>query len=312
MHFDLPDLRLFIHVAEASSLTGGARRASLSPAAASMRIKALEGQLGSRLLYRGSQGVELTPAGQRLLRQARVILRQVEHLKSEFTQYGDDAAGHLRIFANTTAVTEFMPEVLAVFLAERPGVTIDLQERLTRDIVRGVLDGSTDLGIVAGQVTATGLEILPFSQDRLVVGMPMGHPLAERGKVDFKQTLDYPHIGMHDGSTLLSFLRERVEALGLDLPLRIQVFGFEAACRMIEAGVGIGIIPESAARRHQRTMQLQVVELDEPWAERERSVVVREREALPGCGQALVEALMAYGRGDGASGSATLGSLPGK
>lgn len=298
MHFDLPDLRLFIHVAEATSLTGGARRASLSAAAASMRIKALEGQLGSRLLYRGSQGVELTPAGHRLLSQARVIMRQVDHLKSEFTEYGDGAAGHLRIFANTTAVTEFMPEVLAVFLAKRPGVTVDLQERLTRDIVRGVLDGSTDLGIVAGAVTATGLEVLPFSQDRLVIGVPLGHPLAERDKVSFRQTLDYPHIGMHDGSTLLSFLRDQVEALGSDLPLRIQVFGFEAACRMIEAGVGVGIIPESAALRHQRTMQLRVVELDEPWAERERSVVVREREALPGCGQALVEALVAYGRGD--------------
>ena len=108
MHFDLADLRLFIHIAESPSLTQGARRAFLSPAAASARVKALEGQLGSRLLYRDSRGVELTPAGQRLLQHARLIMRQVEYLKSEFTEYGSDAAGHIRIFANTTAVTEFL------------------------------------------------------------------------------------------------------------------------------------------------------------------------------------------------------------
>ncbi|MBU3058007.1 LysR family transcriptional regulator [Pseudomonas indica] len=291
MHFDLADLRLFIHIAEAPSLTQGARRAFLSPAAASARIKALEGQLGSRLLYRDNRGVELTPAGQRLLQHARLIMRQVDYLKSEFTDYGAEAAGHIRIFANTTAVTEFLPEVLAGFLADRPGVTVDLQERLSRDIVRGVLDGSTDLGIIAGPVQAPGLQVLHFSTDRLVLAVPVGHELAARERVKLHDTLTFQHIGLHEGSTLLSFLRERVEHLGEQLSLRIQVSSFEAVCRMIEAGVGIGIIPESAARRHSRTMRLAVVELDEPWAVRERSILVRELEALPGSIRALIATL---------------------
>ena len=136
MHFDIPDLRLFIHVAEASSLTAGAKRASLSTAAASMRIKSLEGQLGNRLFYRDSQGVELTPAGHDLLVHARAIMRQVDYIKDEFSQYAEGESGHLRIFANTTAVSDFMPDVLASFLETRPGVTVDLQERLTHDIIR--------------------------------------------------------------------------------------------------------------------------------------------------------------------------------
>lgn len=119
-----------------------------------MWIKALENQLNTRLLYRDSRGVEITPAGQRLLQHARVIMRQVDHLKHDFQEQADGDAGHIRIFANTTAVTEFMPDILARFLAGHPGVTVDLQERLTRDIVRGVLDGTTDLGIVAGPVDA--------------------------------------------------------------------------------------------------------------------------------------------------------------
>lgn len=292
MHFDLADLRLFIHIAESPSLTQGARRAHLSPAAASARIKALEGQLDSRLLYRDSRGVELTPAGLKLLQHARLIMRQVDYLKSEFTEYGTDSAGHIRIFANTTAVTEFLPEVLAGFLAERPGVTVDLQERLSRDIVRGVLDGSTDMGIIAGPVRAEGLQVLHFSTDRLLLAVPIGHPLAGEAQVTLRQTLAYQHIGLHEGSTLLTFLRDQVEKLGGQLSLRIQVSSFEAVCRMIEAGVGIGIIPESAARRHSRTMQLALVTLDEPWAVRERSILVRELDALPGSVRALIATLV--------------------
>ncbi len=246
MHFDLADLRLFIHIAESPSLTQGARRAFLSPAAASARVKALEGQLGSRLLYRDSRGVELTPAGQRLLQHARLIMRQVEYLKSEFTEYGSDAAGHIRIFANTTAVTEFLPEILAGFLAARPGVTVDLQERLSRDIVRGVLDGSTDLGIIAGPVAATGLQVLHFSTDRLVMAVPQGHPLAGQARVRLRDTLQFQHIGLPEGTTLHAFLYERVEQMGEQLSLRIQVSSFEAICRMIEGGVGIGVIPPLA------------------------------------------------------------------
>ncbi len=292
MHFDLADLRLFIHIGESPSLTQGARRAHLSPAAASARIKALEAQLDTRLLYRDSRGVELTPAGHTLLTHARLVMRQVDYLKAEFTQFGGDSAGHIRIFANTTAVTEFLPEVLAGFLAQRPGVTVDLQERLSRDIVRGVLDGSTDMGIIAGPVEASGLQVMHFSTDRLVLIVPDGHELANRRQVTLKQTLAYQHIGLHDGSTLLTFLRDQVERMGETLALRIQLSGFEAICRMVEAGVGIGIIPESSASRHSHTMNLVTIALDEPWAERERSILVRELEALPGTVRALIKTLM--------------------
>lgn len=294
MHFDLVDLRLFTHVAEAESLTGGASRACLSTAAASTRIKSLEEQLGSRLFYRERKGVKLTPAGTQLLRHARAILRQVEHVKSEFSDLANDAMGHLRIFANTTAVTEFMPEVLSRFLAVRPGITIDLEEKMTRDIVRGVQEGAADLGVVAGAIASKGLEVIPFSYDRLVVVTPLGHPLTVCSHVSFEQTLEYQHIGLHEGSTLLKFLQDQVSDLGKTLPLRIKVFGFESACRMIEAGVGIGILPKSTALRYQLTQKLALVELEEDWAQRERSMIIRELEALPTFGQELVKAIAAH------------------
>jgi DNA-binding transcriptional LysR family regulator len=293
MHFDIPDLRLFIHVAEANSLTGGARRASLSTAAASMRIKAFEGQLGSRLFYRDSQGVELTPAGHDLLVHARSIMRQVDHIKDEFSQYAEGQSGHIRIFANTTAVSDFMPDVLARFLVARPGVTVDLQERLTNDIIRGVIDGSTDLGVVAGAVTAKKLEIIPFNVDRLVVVTPRGHPLAGRKSITFQETLNYPHIGLREGSTLFNFLRGQANEINSQLQMRIQVFGFESACRMVSRGVGIGILPRSIAHRYAKFMEISIIELEESWAQRERSLIVRELDALPKCGKELVEQIRA-------------------
>jgi DNA-binding transcriptional LysR family regulator len=298
MHFDLADLRLFIHIAEAENLTHGARRAFLSPATASARIKALESQLNARLFYRDNRGVTLTPSGETLLRHARVIVRQADHVKSEFAGLTTDSAGHIRIFANTTAVTEFMPEVLARFLGTRPGVTVDLQERLMRDILRGVIDGAADIGIVAGPVPTVGLQSLHFSTDRLVLAAPLDHPLAKRRRVAFGETLAYQHVGLHEGSTLQAFLREQLERHAGTLSLRVQLSSFEAMCRMIEAGVGIGVLPESAAKRHRRTMRLAILGLEDDWAIRERSIVVRELEALPGCARALVGALMALGAGN--------------
>ncbi|MDR3095570.1 MAG: LysR family transcriptional regulator [Paraburkholderia sp.] len=291
MHFDLSDIRVFIHVAESSSVTKGARRASLSTAATSARIKALEGQLGARLFYRDSRGATLTPAGDKFLKHARVIMRQVDYVKSEFAEYGSGQFGHIRIFANTTAVTEHLPEILARFLVEHPAVTVDLQERLSREIVRGVLDGSADLGLIAGPVEAQGLEIIHYSTDLMLLALPEGHELAQRSSVTLAETLDYPHIGYREGSTLFDLMTSQVAELGLTMSMRVQLSSYEAICRMIESGVGIGVIPESAAARHRRTMRLVTVPLSEPWAIRERSLLVRELEGMPGCVRDLVDML---------------------
>jgi DNA-binding transcriptional LysR family regulator len=290
MHFNIPDLNLFIHVAEASSLTGGARRANLSTAAASMRIKSLEGQLETRLFYRDSQGVELTPAGHDLLVHARAIMRQVDYIKDEFSQYAEGQSGHLRIFANTTAVSDFMPDVLARFLVDRPGVTIDLQERMTHEIIRGVLDGSSDLGVIAGPVKdAKKLQVIPFSVDRLVLVTPRDHELSKETTMSFSQSLGYPHIGLRESSTLFQFLKSQAHEAGIDLQMRIQVYGFESACRMVSRGVGISILPRSIAHRYADFMDIHTVDLTDDWAERERSLIVRELDALPKCGKALID-----------------------
>jgi len=294
MHIDLRDLVLFNLIAETKSLTKAAERNHLSLSAVSTRIKDLELHAGVRLLYRTPRGVALTPAGQSLLRHARTILGEIEHMKSELQRFGEGVQGSIRVFANTTAVTEFMPEVLATFLAAHPNVDVDLQERPTSEIIRGVLDGTTDLGITSGSIAADGLELHTFSSDRLVLAVTPGHPLDALENIRFSQIIDYDYIGLHHGSTLQDFVDQLMQNARRRLHIRVQVSNFESVCRMVEAGVGVGIVPESAARRNQRTMKISIKALDEAWALRERHVLSRRGDSLPRYTQELIDSIMNY------------------
>ncbi|AEG92752.1 LysR substrate-binding domain-containing protein [Ramlibacter tataouinensis] len=297
MQFDVTDLRLFAATAAEGNLTRAARLRHLSLAAASARIKALESQAGLALLYREARGVRLTPAGEAFLHHARALLRQADQLQADLQDYGGGLRGHVRVFANTTAVTDFLPEVLPAFLNANPRVNVELQEKPNAEIARGVLDSRADLGIVAGQVDTLGLRAIHFSTDRLVLVVPRDHRFARRRRIAFAETLDEDAVGMHPGSTLQAFLAQVTEALGRPLKLRIQLSSFDAMCRMVGAGVGIGIVPESAARRNLGPMKLVQIELTDPWRVRERHVLVREGEALPAYAQSLVDTLVAHYRG---------------
>jgi DNA-binding transcriptional LysR family regulator len=299
MHFDLTDLRLFVLTADEGSMTRAAQRQHLSLAASSTRIKSLEAQCGQTLLYREARGVRLTPPGEAFLHHARGLLRQVDLLSSDLQEYSGGLRGHLRVFANTTAVTDFLPDILPSFLTDNPKINIDLQEKPNPEIARGVRDGRADIGIVAGKVDTLGLQAIHFSTDRLVLATAKGHRFARRKKIAFAETLDEDQVGMQSGSTLQTFLAQVTDALGKPLKLRIQLSSFDAMCRMIGAGVGVGIIPESAARRNQAAMGIALVELTDAWSIRERYILVRNQQALPVYANALIETLCTHYR-DGA------------
>lgn len=310
MHFDLTDLRLFVAVAEEKNLTRGAMRQHLSLPAASARVRALEAQAGQQLLKRETRGVSLTPPGEAFLHHARGVLRQTEQLRLDLLEYGDGLRGHLRVLANTTAVTDFMPELLPAFLAANPRVSIDLREKPNAEIARGVREGQADLGIVAGAVDMLGLESVHFSTDRLVLVTPADHPFATRQSIAFADTLGEDAVGMQQGSTLQAFLSRITEELGHPLKLRIQLSSFDAMCRMIGMGVGVGVVPVSAARRNQKDMRLALVELTDHWSIRERHVLMRNRVELPMYAQALVQALVEFHQREALD--LTAGEVPGQ
>ncbi len=292
-HFDLPDIKLFVNIAEANSLTRGAERSHMSLPAASIRIKNLEEGLGVKLLYRTSQGVTLTPPGQAFMHHARLVMQQLTDLRGDLAEYVNGSRGHVRIFANTTAITEFLPALLPKFLASHPDVNVDLKERLSNDIVRAVTEGKVDVGIVAGNVRTEGLEILPFQEDRLVLVTSKSHPLASRERIEFSEALSYDFVGMLEASAIHAFLAQAANDLNRQIKIRIQVGNFEAACRMIEANVGIGVVPHSAASRHAGSMGIHMVELSDEWAIRKLQICLRSMQSLPLFARELVELLVA-------------------
>ncbi|MEG1455596.1 MAG: LysR substrate-binding domain-containing protein, partial [Comamonas sp.] len=259
------------------------------------RIKNLEESMGVKLLYRTSQGVTLTLPGQAFVQHARTVLGQIEHLRGDMQEYARGIKGHVRVFANTTALGEFLPPVLRAYLRKHPDVDIDLRERLSNDIIRAVGEGQTDIGIVAGQVRTESLVSMPYRRDRLVLVVYADHALARRKAVAFGDTLEYDYIGLHESSAIHAFLRQHSDLLHRPIKQRIQVGNFEAACRMIEAGVGIGILPESAARRHARSMDIRIISISDEWSNREMQIVVRNLESLPSFARELVELLVEDG-----------------
>jgi DNA-binding transcriptional LysR family regulator len=291
MQFDLTDLSLFRHVVEAGSITHGAERAHLALAAASTRIRNMEKSLGAPLLLRNRQGVVPTPAGRTLLQHARAMLAQAERLREDLGTYTGGLAGQIRILSNTNALTEFLPEALSAFLAEHPQVTIDLEERLSDEIVGLIAEGVGDLGIVAGTVDTGRLETYPFRSDRFVLVAPKGHPLAAKGGIAFAEVLEHDFVGLDRASALQRFLADKAGRIGRPLRLRVQLRSFDAVCRMVEAGVGLGIVPETTAQRAARTMAIAVVDLEDPWAARDLTLCIRALKDLPSSARQLVEHL---------------------
>lgn len=293
MRFDLADLSLFRHVVEAGSITHGAERAHLALAAASTRIRNMEETLGAPLLLRRRQGVAPTPAGRTLLQHARAILRQAERLREDLAAYAGGLAGQIKVLSNTNALTEFLPETLSAFLASHPQVSIDLEERLSDEIVGLIVEGVGDIGIVAGTVDAGDLVTFPFRSDRFVLVVSRDHPLARRTRIGFVEVLEHDFVGLDRASALQRFLADKAARIRRPLRLRVQLRSFDAVCRLVEGNVGVGIVPETTARRAAKTMAIKSVELTDPWALRELTICVRDVEVLPPYARELVEHMRA-------------------
>ena len=293
MRFDFTDLNLFRHTVEAGSITHGAERAHLALAAASTRIRKMEEALGAELLVRSRQGVTPTQAGRTLLQHARAILAQTDRLIEDLGPYARGLAGQVRVLSNTNALTEFLPETLSSFLASYPDISVDLEERLSDEIVGLIAEGDADIGIVAGTVESGSLRTFPFRSDRFVLVVAREHPLAKRASIGFSEVLDYDMVGLDRASAIQRFLADKASRIGRPLRLRVQLRSFDAICRLVECNVGVGIVPETTVKRSERTMAIAAVQLADPWAFRELTICVRDIESLPPYARQLVDHLRA-------------------
>jgi molybdate transport repressor ModE-like protein len=289
--FDLIDLRLFVHVAEAGSITHGAVGANMTLASASERIRAMEDALSAPLLERKRRGVQLTSAGRVLLHHAWVVTQQLEQMRGELANFGKGLRGHVRLLSNIGSM-EFLPAPLAAFLSAHPNIDIDLEHHGSGEIVRAIAAGRGDVGILGETVDpAAELENFPFAEIRLVLVTPLRHSLSRHRKIAFRDTLDREFVGFAAGSPMQDLLNYHAFRAGRRFKLRIRLNGSDLMCQMVEKGIGVAILPETAARRCQQSMAIRVIPLTDTWALRQLTICVRSFRSLPVHAQRLVEFL---------------------
>nr|WP_300309147.1 LysR family transcriptional regulator [Halomonas sp.] len=280
MRFDFITLRLFIAIADERSLTAAANRENMALAAVSKRISDLESMVGTPLLYRRPRGVELTPAGHAMLHHARNVFDQLQRLSADLSEYSEGVRGHVRLHANTSAVIQFLPDDLAQFSAEYPGIKIDLEEKLSTEVISAVKDNLTDIGIFSRHIPSDGLQTFSYRTDQLVLVTPQDHPLAGNEAIFLAAATDYDFIGLEQGSSLHQLVSSQARQQQKSLHTRIQVRSFEGILHMIDRGMGIGVLPEKSVRSHLASLNICTVPLKDDWAHRELVVGIKDVDTL--------------------------------
>lgn len=291
MHLDPLSLKLFVAVVESGSIAGAAERHHIAAAAVSKRMSELEATLRTPLLKRTNKGVDATPAGTAMLAHAHRLLRDMDEIFVEMREWSGGVRGQVRVCANISAITQFLPREIAGFLERYPQVQVRLQERISSTIVKEVLDNEADIGIGIVEGAPEGLELHPYRSDELVLITPTHHPLAACDRVAFADTLAFDYVGLHTGSAInLALARGSMEAEH-PLRLRIQVTSYDALSRMVEAGLGIGLMPARVAAQYVTSLGIRAIPLEDAWSRRELRLCVRSYDALTPSAKLLVESL---------------------
>ncbi|GAA4338371.1 LysR substrate-binding domain-containing protein [Pigmentiphaga soli] len=264
-------------VADTGSLSAAAERSNIAVAAISKRIADLEHSMGSQFFHRHARGMHLTPAGRELLQHAREIIFSVDRMHNNLSRYALGVKGHVRVAATGSAVSEFLPDELKRFGDRCPNIVIDLAEWTSQRIANAVLEGRVDMGIFVGPSTHQDLVTFAYRHDELCIVAPPAHPLARRESARLADAVAYDIIGLEPRSSIAQHV---VAEGGPGLKIRISVRSTDALCRMVAAGLGVGIAPKRIAQTHVASMEVRIVELAEPWAQRDLLIAVRSEEGL--------------------------------
>ncbi|MGT2476596.1 LysR family transcriptional regulator [Paraburkholderia terrae] len=288
---DFVTLRLFCAVAQTGSITKGAERCSLALSAASRRISEFEVASKAVLMERTAHGIQLTPAGHVALQHAMRLFQGFELFSNELSEYSNGSRGHVRLWANMSALVEFLPSALESFLHLYPDTRVEVEEQLSGDIVRALVEGVADVGIFVEGAPPHGLNILPYRKDRLVVLCSKTHPLSKADEIDFRSCLSYDFVGLNRGSSLLNTISSAAHEIGFPLRLRVQVRSFDAMSEMIASNLGIGVLPLGACFRKLEPLGLKAVRLLDSWAVRKLLIATSANRPLSSSASLLVEHL---------------------
>lgn len=286
-------LRLFVAVCETGNIAGAAEREALVASAVSKRIAAVEAAMGTPLLLRGRRGVTPTPAGLALLRQAREVLEAMARLRAELSEFARGVQGSVRVVAAPSVLAGRLADDLGAFLALHPQLRVQLDERVSPEIVRAVREGRADLGVLWDASDLGDLQALPYRGDHLCVAMRHDHPKARCERLRYADVIDDLRVTVAPGGMTDLMLQREAAVLGRQPVARVQVTGMDVAARIVAAGLGMALLPRESVAGHASAAQLALVPLDEPWADRRFVVCLRGDGSASAAVRALAQHLQA-------------------
>lgn len=292
MRLDPTSLRLFVRVLEAGTIAAAAEQEHIAASAVSKRISELEASLDAKLLTRTNRGVEGTQAGKALAQLSRSVLQQLDEVHARMHEFSQGVRGEVRIVANISAITQFLPSQLKAFLDQHPLIQIQLEEKISSEIIETVAQNQADIGIFTEVLGNTeNLQIFPYRSDNLVVITANQHPLAQAERLHFADTLRYDYVGLHTGSAINNKLLHAAAAAEQPFRMRIQVTSYEALLRMVEQDLGIGIMPQDIARPYVNTQRIRAIALEDTWACRNLKLCTSNQHPMSQATRRLLEHL---------------------
>jgi DNA-binding transcriptional LysR family regulator len=289
---DLTTLRVVVAAAEGGSISAASNHLNLAVAAASARITAMELSLKFRIFERTSRGVQLTAAGRMVVQRSRELLADADRLGADLSDYSLGVQGHVRVLANASAMLESLPVLLEKFKQKHPLIRIDLEEQSSPDITQALLDGKADVGIADLMHLPAGLTARDFFTDTLVLVLPSKHPLAQRRKLAFNEALGEDFITLSNGTALSNRLIAAAAVAGKALSIRMRMRSFDAVCRMVAAGLGVGVLPLEAITPQLDHLAIKSVRLTDAWADRHHQLLIRTSPAPTPAAQTLIKTLL--------------------
>lgn len=290
---DVKSLRLLVAVCDHQNMARAAAQEHIEPSAVSKRIAQLESDLGTPLLMRSRRGVQPTPAGLAVLEHARSVLFTMERMASDAVSFSSGVKGHVRLVASVSAIAESLLDDVAAFLREpaNRNIKVDVEERLSRDVVRCLRGGLASVGVCWDTVELEGLQRIPYRKDRLALAVHPDHPLARRKSLRFEQTLDYDHVGLPPESAVHTMLRRAAARSGRSVSYRAIVSNFDASFRVVAANLAISVIPVEVGGPYAKVLGVRIVPLTNDWAHRSFAICFPKLESLQPPARRLVEHL---------------------
>jgi len=289
----IESLKIFCDLVETESFSLAAERNFVTQSAVSQQVRALEERFKRRLLerVRGRRELHLTPAGEAFYESSREVLRAYSLLEESMRQLTGTVSGTVRVATVYSVGLHELPPVVRQFMSLYPQAKIDLEYSRTTRIVRDVLSGAVELGVVAFPEKRRGLEVVTLDGDRLVLICAPSHPFARRKKVAATELQGQDFVLFERDIPTRRATDRILRTHGVTVQRVAEFDNIETIKRAVEVGLGIAVVPRPSVLDEQRTGQLAVVPLAEPDWQRSVGIIYRSDRTLGTAAQKFIELL---------------------